>query len=45
MERVLIEEIPTWLAVPLIVTLSLTTIYRAYILPNYKKDQDNGKES
>lgn len=38
----MIEDIPSWLSVPLIVTLSLTALYKCYILPNYEKDKDIG---
>lgn len=33
------DNIPTWLAVPLIVILGLSALYRCYILPGYKKDR------
>lgn len=33
------EQIPDWLAVPLIVTLGLSALYRCYILPGYIKDK------
>lgn len=33
--------LPDWLSVPLIVILSLTALYKCYILPNYEKDKDN----
>ncbi len=36
------EQIPEWLAVPLIVILGLSALYRCYILPNYEKDRNNG---
>lgn len=48
----MVEDIPAWLSVPLIVVLSLTALYKCYILPNYvadneataenEKDKDNG---
>lgn len=34
------ETLPEWLSVPLIVTLSLTALYKCYILPNYLKDKE-----
>ena len=36
------ESLPDWLSVPLIVILSLTALYKCYILPNYEKDKDIG---
>lgn len=33
------EALPDWVAVPLIVTLSITALYRCYILPGYLKDR------
>ena len=36
------ESLPDWLSVPLIVVLSLTALYKGYILPGYVKDKDNG---
>lgn len=44
----MIEDMPAWLSVPLITFLSLTALYKCYILPGYikdKKDKDNGEES
>lgn len=38
----MVEYLPLWLSVPLIVFLSLTALYKCYILPNSKKDKDNG---
>lgn len=38
------EQIPVWLAVPLIAILGAVALYRCYILPGYikdKKDKDN----
>lgn len=34
------ESIPDWLSVPLIVILSLTALYKCYILPGYEKEKD-----
>ena len=39
------DQIPDWLAVPLIAVLGVVALYQCYILPNYEKDQNNGKES
>lgn len=33
------EDLPLWLSVPLIVILSLTALYKCYILPGYLKDK------
>lgn len=33
------EQIPVWLAVPLIAVLWLSVAYRFYILPGYLKDR------
>lgn len=34
------EQIPDWVAVPLILILGLSALYRCYILPGYKKDKE-----
>lgn len=34
------ESLPDWLAVPLIVILCLSALYRCYILPVYLKDRE-----
>lgn len=39
------EQLPDWLAIPLIAILGVVALYRCYILPNYEKDRNNGKES
>lgn len=33
------EQIPDWLAAPLISILGLVALYRCYILPGYNKDR------
>lgn len=33
------ESLPDWVAVPLIVALSITALYKCYILPGYLKDR------
>lgn len=35
------EQIPDWLAVPLIAVLGAVALYKCYILPNYEKDRNN----
>lgn len=35
------ENLPVWVAVPLIVILGVVALYRCYILPNYEKDRNN----
>ena len=33
------ESLPLWVSVPLIVILSISALYRCYILPGYLKDR------
>lgn len=40
----MIEEIPLWLAIPLIVILNITALYKCYILPGYKKDKRKARK-
>ena len=35
------EQIPDWLAVPLIAILGVVALYRCYILPSYLKDRES----
>ena len=37
----MIEAIPTWLAVPLIITAGLGALYLCYIKPGYEQDKSN----
>lgn len=39
------EQIPDWLAVPLIAILGVVALYRCYILPGYLKDILNSERS
>lgn len=36
----MLEQIPDWLSVPLIIILGLSALYRCYILPGYRKDRN-----
>lgn len=40
----MVEDMPAWLSVPLIAFLSLTALYKCYILPGYEKDK-KGKDN
>lgn len=35
----MVEEIPDWLAVPLIAILGVVALYQCYVLPGYLKDR------
>ncbi len=35
------ESLPDWAAIPLIVILGITALYRCYILPGYLKDRES----
>lgn len=37
----MLEQIAPWIAAPLFVLLSLTAVYRGWILPNYEKDMND----
>ena len=38
------EQIPDWLAVPLIAVLGAVALYRRYILPGYNRDRSDDSE-
>lgn len=38
------EQIPDWVAVPLILILGLSALYRCYILPGYNRDRSEDSE-
>lgn len=38
------EQLPVWLAVPLIAILGVVALYRCYILPGYNRDRSEHSE-
>ena len=39
MDHHVTESLPDWVSVPLIIILSISALYRCYILPGYLKDR------
>lgn len=40
METQVIDNLPLWVSIPLIIILGISALYRCYILPGYIKDKE-----